>query len=267
MDKDITEEIKRKRTTLIIITTLSVILSGISGYLLLKGFPYMHIIAYIVFGCSFLVVTYLGIGLLGAYNKHVKLARFLKRCYLICFAIGLVCFIILQGLIISGARTDAEQVDCIIILGAGLRNSAPSLILRQRLDAAIGYLNEHGDIPVIVTGGLGQGESITEAEAKLRYLTARGVNEALIFKEEASTNTRENIKFAIAVMEENGFDITNTKVAVVTNEFHLYRAKLIAERAGLENVVGIAAKTRYIHFLLLYSFREAFSLASEFIRG
>jgi len=226
----------------------------------------MHIIAYIIFGCSFLVVTYLGIGLLGSYDKHAKLARFLKRCYLISLAIGLACFIFLQGLIISGARTDAEQVDCIIILGAGLRNNAPSLILRQRLDATLDYLNEYGEIPVIVTGGLGPGETITEAEAKRRYLTVRGVDEALIFKEEASTNTRENIAFAIAVMEMNGFDVANTKVAIVTSEFHLYRAKLIAERAGLE-ADGIAAKTRYLHFLILYSFREAFSLASEFIRG
>jgi len=266
VDKIVTKKVKRKRRAFVVTATLSVILSGISGYLLLKNFPYMHIIAYIVFGCSFLVVTYLGISLLGAYDKHAKLARFLKRCYLICFAIGLVCFIILQVLIISGARTDAEQVDCIIILGAGLRNNAPSLILRQRLDATINYLSENGDIPVIVTGGLGPGESITEAEAKFRYLTQRGVDEALIFKEEKSTNTRENIAFAIAVMEENGFDIANTKVAIVTSEFHLYRARLIAERAGLD-AVGIAAKTRYVHFLLLYSFREAFSLASEFIRG
>ena len=267
MDNVITDKIKRKRTKFIFLTTLSVIFSGLSGYLLYKGFPYMHIIAYLVFGCSFLVVTYQGIGLLGAYKKHAKLARFLKRCYMICFAIGIICFFILQGLIISGARTDAEQVDCIIILGAGLRNNAPSLILRQRLDATLDYINEYGDIPVIVTGGLGPGESITEAEAKLRYLKARGVDESLIFKEEKSTNTRENIAFAIAVMEENGLDIANSKIAIVTSEFHLYRAKLIAERAGLDGVAGIAAKTRYFHFLLLYSFREAFSLASEFIRG
>jgi len=170
----------------------------------------------------------------------------------------------LQGLIISGARTEEADVDCLIVLGAGLRNGSPSLMLRQRLNMAAEYLLEHGDTPIIVSGGMGRGETITEAEAMSRYLVACGVDESLIWKEEKSTSTRENLVFSMDLMEENGLDTDSVVVAVVTNEFHLYRAKLIAAKTGL-TAIGISAKTPRFYLRVLYSFREAFALATEIL--
>ena len=151
-----------------------------------------------------------------------------------------------------------------IVLGAGLRNGAPSLILRRRLNAAIDYLQERGDIPVIVSGGLGRGENITEAEAMFRYLSEHGIKDDLIWKEEKSTSTRENLIFSLAIMEANGLDADNTKVAVVSNEFHLFRAKLIAGKEGID-AIGVAAKTPTFYLRAIYSCREAFALASELL--
>jgi len=182
----------------------------------------------------------------------------------VCVSLGLIFFIILQIIIISGSRTEEADVDAIIILGAGLMNDRPSLILAARLNAAIAYAQTRGDIPIITTGGLGQGQTITEAEAMARYLIARGIDESRIWKEGMSTNSHENINFAKAIMIENGMDPENIKVAIVTNEFHLYRAKLTAQKAGLDPV-GVAAETPGLHRKLIYYFREAFSLINEVV--
>jgi uncharacterized SAM-binding protein YcdF (DUF218 family) len=97
-----------------------------------------------------------------------------------------------------------------------------------------------------------------------RYLRDCGVDESLIWIEDASKSTRENLAFSLALMEEKGLDVENLKVAIVTNEFHLYRAKLIAGKRGL-NAVGIAAETPGFYLRTLYSCREAFALAYEIL--
>jgi len=249
----------------IIAAALAAVLSGIFFALTLARVPNMHVVFYLALGFSALLVIYLVLWTLSASEKYARLAKLLRRCYLVCLSVGVAFFIILQALIISGSRTDDVEADCLIVLGAGLRNGAPSLILRRRLNAAVDYLQERGDIPVIVTGGLGRGQTVTEAEAMFRYLRDRGVSEDLILKEDRSTSTRENLAFSVTLMQENGLDTENTKVAVVTNEFHLYRAKLIAGKQGLD-AVGISADTPGLYLRILYFCREAFALASEFLK-
>ena len=256
----------RRRRVTFIVAALAAVLSGIFYFLMKSRAPNMQVVFYLVLGASALLVMYLALWTLGANEKRVRLARVLRRCYLVFMAVGLAFFLTMQGLILSGAHTEDAEVDCLVVLGAGLRNGAPSLILRRRLNAALNYLHEHGGVPVIVSGGLGRGEAITEAEAMFRYLSAREVDEALIWKEDASTSTRENLAFSLALMEEKGLDVGEIRIAVVSNEFHLYRAKLIAGRAGLD-AVGIAAETPGFFLRLLYSCREAFALASELVFG
>jgi len=249
-------------TVTIIVAALAAAVSGVSLFLLLSRVPNMHIIFYIVLGVSMLLITVALIWTLGAYEKRRRLARALRRCFIACLALGLSGFLVLQGLIMSSAQTEDAQVDAIIVLGAGLRNDSPSLILRTRLNAALQYLETRGDVPVIVSGGLGRGESITEAEAMFSYLSSHGVDESMIWKEGSSTSTRENLAFSLALMQENGLDVGNATVAIVSNEFHLFRAKLIAEKAGVE-AVGVAAQTPGANLRALYFFREAFALANE----
>ena len=252
----------RRLIITIIVAALLAIVNGVSYYLKLSRVNNMHIIFILVIGVSATVLVFMMMWTLSAHKKYRRLAKVLRRCCLAGFAIGLSGFLVLQGLIISSAYTEDAEVDALIVLGAGLRNSAPSMILRTRLNAAIRYLESRGDTPIVVSGGLGQGETITEAEAMFRYLSARGVDESLIWKEEESTSTRENLAFSLAVMEENGLDIENAKVAIVSNEFHLYRAKLIAGKAGVE-AVGVAAATPGLDLRVLYFFREALALANE----
>ena len=257
---------KRRRTITIIIAALALIASGASFIMMYMRIPNMHIISYLILGFSTLLIAFLVLWTMGAYQKYSRLANILQRSYMICLAVGLAGFLVMQGLILSGSRTEEEDVDCIIVLGAGLRNDAPSLVLRRRLNAAADYMKTREDIPVIVSGGLGRGETITEAEAMFRYLSARGIDESRIWKEEMSTSTQENLAFSLALMEEKGLDVENIKIAVVSNEFHLYRAKLIAEKAGLD-AIGVAAETPGAYLRVLYYCREAFALAAEVFFG
>ena len=261
----IDEKTKKRRFIItVIVTALAMIVSGSYFSLMLSRVPNMHIVFYLVLGVSVLVVAYLTIWTLCASERHAHLAKILKRSYLICLSVGIAGFLTLQGLIVSGARSEDAKADCVIVLGAGLRNGVPSLVLISRLNAAIRYVETQGDIPIIVSGGLGRGETITEAEAMFRYLRSRGIDEHNIWKEEASTNTRENMTFSLALMEEMGLDAENTKVAIVSNEFHLFRAKVIAGKVGID-AVGIAAETPGLHLRVLYQIREAFALALEVV--
>ncbi|MCL2426733.1 MAG: YdcF family protein [Oscillospiraceae bacterium] len=254
----------RRRNITIVATIIAAIICGFFYILTQLRISHMHVFL-MFFGClSFLVLTYMVLWTLGASEKFSRIARILKRCYFVCLIIGVLCFVILQGLIISGTRTDDVEVDAIIVLGAGLINDRPSLILAYRLNATIEFVQTRDDIPIIVTGGLGPGRTITEAEAMARFLIERGIDENRIWREGASTSTHENINFAIEIMEENGMDVENIRVAIVSNEFHLYRARLVGERAGL-NAYGVAAETPGWHRKAIYFFRETFSLANELI--
>jgi len=252
----------RRLIITIIVAALAMIATGVSYIMKLSRISNVHIIYILVLGFSAILVVFMVIWTLSAHEKYAKLAKILRRFCLAALAVGLSVFLVFQVLIISSAHTEDAEVDALIVLGAGLRNGAPSMILRTRLNAAIRYQESRGDTPIIVSGGLGEGETITEAEAMFRYLSARGVDESLIWKEEESTSTRENLAYSLAIMEKNGLDIENAKVAIVSNEFHLYRAKLIAGKAGVE-AVGVAAATPSLNLRMLYFFREALALANE----
>ncbi|MCL2226865.1 MAG: YdcF family protein [Oscillospiraceae bacterium] len=255
---------KRRLSIMIMAAIFVVLVNGAALRLMLLRASHMRIIFSLVFGMSVILVTFLGLWVLGASGRFSRIAKVLRRCFIVCLVVGFAGFLVFLGLIVSGAHTEEADVDVLIVLGAGLRNDAPSSVLQTRLDAAIRYLETREGVPVIVSGGLGRGEAITEAEAMFRYLSARGIDESLIWKEGASTNTHENVFFSRDLMKERGMDVENVKVAIVSNEFHLFRAKLIAGNAGFD-AVGVAAQTSSAMLRTLYFFREAFALASEIL--
>ena len=257
---------------LVFATALTMILCGAAFVMMRLRFSHMHAIFFLLLCLSILLATYLVLWKMSRHERLSRLGAVLLRCFYVLLAIGISSFLLLQGLIISGARSGERtgarsgesEIDVLIVLGAGLNNNAPSLILASRLDAAIEFLQTSGQVPVIVTGGLGRGEIITEAQAMFSYLSARGVAESLIWKEDASTNTRENLAFSLELIESKGLDTQNITVGVLSNEFHLYRATVIAGKAGLD-AVGVAAPTPGLHRRVIYQMREALALAAELL--
>jgi uncharacterized SAM-binding protein YcdF (DUF218 family) len=175
-------------------------------------------------------------------NRILKLYRKLPKpiklfCTIIAGAI-LLSFIIIEGLVIYNAQNkNIENAHYIIILGAGLNGSRPSLTLLQRINVAIEYLEKNKHVVVVVSGGKGSHEKFTEAEVMSRLLQNNGIENARIIMEDRSANTYENL-----IYSGNLIDI-NKKTIIISSGFHLFRAKSIAKRIGYKDIGGMASKT------------------------
>ena len=180
---------------------------------------------------------------------------------------GVIVFAVFEIPVVRDARTDTDaHPDAIIVLGAGVNGETPSLTLRTRIDAAAAYLEEHPDVPVVLSGGQGPGEAITEAECMRRALVRRGVDESRLYPEERSTSTQENLRYSRAILEELGVDPAR-RVAIVTSDFHLCRARLMW---GGDTAAVPAHLPSALYFQCLtvnYFIREAFGLAAYFVYG
>lgn len=139
----------------------------------------------------------------------------------------------------EGKRPKADgSNDYLIILGAKVKPSGiPSLSLRYRLDVAVDYLKQYEHVQVIVSGGQGDDEPATEASVMAQYLIEAGIDPTRIQLEENSTSTYENLSYSKDLLPEGINEIT-----IVSNDFHLARARYLAKVVGLEADV-IAAPT------------------------
>ena len=165
-------------------------------------------------------------------------------------------FLLLEGLILLNINEtkDADKVDNIdtmIVLGAKVNGTEISNTLKLRLDKAIEYYNKHKSVNIIVSGGQGNDENITEALAMKNYLISNGVNSNNIIEENKATTTLENIIYSKKILD----NINNKgKVLIVTSDYHLFRGRLIASILGIENE-GICS-TSSISGRLYYMIRE-----------
>ena len=129
--------------------------------------------------------------------------------------------------------------DALIVLGAQVKpDGTLSLQLQWRLDAAVDAWRAH-PCWVVVCGARGSNEPVEEAYAMRDYLVSEGVPESWILTDAQSYNTRQNIRNAIALLEDKDVQ----RVAVVTSDYHVPRAMAIAEDEGLE-ACGIPAPTK-----------------------
>ena len=142
----------------------------------------------------------------------------------------------------------------LIVLGAQVRGERITDSLKRRLDAALLYHQVCPSVKIIVSGGQGKGEDVSEAYAMAQYLREHEVKDEQIMLEDQSRTTRENLRFSKAYLEE-----LKTPVGIVTNNFHLFRALLIGRSEGYENLTGIAAGCNRILFLN-YMVREFFAV-------
>lgn len=182
--------------------------------------------------------------------------------------LGFSLFTVLETMVVRGSFADESDapVSAVIVLGAGVNGETPSLTLRTRIDAAAAYLEEHPDVPVVLSGGQGPGEAITEAECMRRALVRRGVDESRLYPEERPTSTQENLRYSRAILEELGVDPAQ-RVAIVTSDFHLCRARLMW---GGDTAAVPAHLPSALYFQCLtvnYFIREAFGLAAYFVYG
>ena len=216
---------------------------------------------FLIWGAMGIVFLLLGT-LLSNRELVRRVPRWLKVITLSLFFLGILLFVGVEGLILSQYRAVPEPgADYVIILGAQWRLEGPSEVLRRRLDKAVEYLNENPGTQVIVSGGQGSNEPVSEAAGMRQYLVDAGINDERILMEDASTNTFQNLVFSSRLL-----DPENDKVVIVTNNFHVFRAVCIAEKQGYRDVKGMAAGSvagMAPHNLL----REFFGVVKDFLEG
>ena len=144
----------------------------------------------------------------------------------------------------------------LIVLGTTVNGTEPSPMLKQRLDAAVDYLNTYPDAVCIVTGGKGDAENLSEAQCMFNYLTAAGIAADRITMEDRATTTVENLRNVRSMLDTNEVDI-------LSSDFHLYRAGLIAKEAEFIPTL-IPAKTEPLSLLAPWFLREVFVLYAYF---
>ena len=185
-------------------------------------------------------------------------------------ALGLVLlflsFIYVQALIFSEKRGDMESAagaDILVVLGAGLYGSTPSPMLKSRLARAFDYLEKHPGAVAVLSGGQGDNEDMAESRAMALYLEERGIDPRRLYTESRSRNTAQNIKFSMELIKEEGLSGT---IAVVSSDFHLYRAKKIFERYGI-NALALSASSDFNPVVTVSSYvREYCSIVVMYIK-
>ena len=199
-------------------------------------------------------------------NRFPKTVMWLRRVLAGLLAIFLLLSVatgIRLGASLGGA--DDPEAEFVVVLGAGVNGTVPSQALRERLEAAQRYLEEYPEAILILSGGKGDNENITEADCMYRWLTERGADPERLRREENATNTEENIAYSLDLIEAE-FGVRPEKLGVISAEYHLLRASLLAKDAGVETVC-YPSRTQNRAFFCLMFVREIFGVWYALVLG
>lgn len=194
---------------------------------------------------------------------------------LVLVGLGIVLFGALEIYIAVHSRDSfAGEPKVMVVFGCQVKPDGPSILLRDRLDTALKYWEEHPDIRIVVTGGRGDDEHISEAQCMYDYLTGHGVDGAQIYMEDKSRNTWQNVNYTFALMEKEGWDLTGD-VLLVSSGFHLSRIEMLWDRArtGLlwdevyndQYISTLAAPVSHAPSAVQMFFREPLALVKSFL--
>lgn len=214
----------------------------------------------LAFSSVFLSAAFMLI-LFSIFKNRIKNFSRLYKLIKLSSIIFLTIFIFVEGLIIFYPKNNINSdCDYMLILGAAVKGTTPSLTLQGRLDKALEYLNNtNDDLYIVVSGGQGNGENISEAVAMKNYLIQHGISENKIITEDKSTSTFENFNYSKDKIENHSSKkIENLNIKIVTTDFHSLRSDLIAKRNGYKNITFYSSRS-LPQFMPTYYTREFFA--------
>ena len=198
------------------------------GFLSLINVGFMYMVANPTIGFTLQAIISIALIFYAIFFKNIP-----KKIHVLIVILMIIPLAFSLFLGIYGNRNDVDYTeDVVIVLGAGVNGTLVSRPLAHRLDAAVDYWHNNPDSLIIVTGGLGNRATITEAEAMARFLIWRGIPEEVILLEDFSTTTYENLVFANEIALEHFPD--GFQGVLITNDFHIYRASRIARQVGVD---------------------------------
>jgi uncharacterized SAM-binding protein YcdF (DUF218 family) len=146
------------------------------------------------------------------------------------FAGALIYTVALGAVLVSSQRDQRRAVDAIVVLGAAQYNGRPSPVLRARLDHALTLYREGYAPLIVVTGGVGRRDTLSEATVGRRYLIAREVPDEAVVEQPVGRSTRTSMTAVGTWLHERKLN----RVLLVSDPFHMYRLRLEARRTALE---------------------------------
>lgn len=191
--------------------------------------------------------------------QSVPLWKGVKRVLTVFLCVLFAAMAVTLGFLVrTGHGNDNPDSPYVVVLGAGVNGTVPSRSLRERLDAALGYLEAHPESIAIVSGGQGEYEDISEAQCMFDFLTIHGIDSERVWMEDQAENTLQNLQFSLDLIESR----TGTrpeKIAIVSSEYHLHRANLFARWLDLDTDL-IPARTERLPLRWNYYLREIFAV-------
>ncbi len=144
-------------------------------------------------------------------------------------ALALLWLASLGAVVWASRHDDARPADAIVVLGAAQYNGHPSPVLKARLDHAARLFRRHFAPRVIVTGGVGTGDSVSEAVVGRRYLVETGLPDSVVKADTAGRTSAASLR---AVSED--LPAGRRRIILVSDGFHMFRLGIIARRFRLD---------------------------------
>lgn len=267
---------------------------------LYAGFGTSFAVLWLLIG-GFFGATAAGIHFYQKYPERVPL--WLPVSFVTLCASGLMIVLVTQILIFGRIPAAAEpSLDYVIVLGAKVKpDGSLSKTLKLRLDKALEYMKENPETMLVLSGAKGDAEPCSEADAMEIYLLGQGADPDHLLKEEQSFSTVENLAYSRVMIEkrenlleqerkaeadrllrapgeiegvpETGAPTNNTpvlarqpRVGIITSNFHLCRAAMIAKKQDYGTVYGIASEADKV-LLVHFSLRDGIALLKDRLMG
>lgn len=212
----------------------------------------------------FIIVFYTVTGHMA--DKFPKGIPMLRKIFTICLVICLLVVGITECIIIKASFGDPEEeVEYMVVLGAKVNPTGPSVSLWDRINAAYDYLEANPNVIAILSGGQGNDEPMAEAQSMYGELVKLGIDPSRLWMEDQATSTWENIQFSLNLIEEKT-GTRPSKLGVLSSEYHLFRASLFAKACDVE-FVGIPAQTSRLSQKINHFMREVAGVWHYIILG
>ncbi|MGN1345082.1 MAG: YdcF family protein [Traorella sp.] len=183
----------------------------------------------IMYGILWFIIFFIELVIYLLTRKKVRFVRILLSLFLIIQSLSSI------YIMISGHDSNTKNADYVLVLGYQLDHNQMSETLVYRLDKAYEYANNNLDSQLVLCGGITRENSISEASVMYDYLVKKGISSERLILEDKSTDTIENIHNSLNYIQPN------SKIVILSSNYHVKRAKMIASKAGLETL-GIQSK-------------------------
>ena len=203
---------------------------------------------YFVYGYSFTGLLLCGLAAVTmAFGVLNAVKRFVLRTVFLCILIlaSLMAVITATNIHKCGSGSESPKADYAIVLGAGVDGTEPSIALRERTLAAKDYANQYPEAVLVLTGGQGEEDEISEARCMYELLRKEGIPASRMLLEEKAANTEENLAFSLALI---GKEDKDASVCIISSEYHLLRAQKYAQLQGTEPLLYPARTENRLYY-------------------